>query len=188
MRVVEGDGVIMLDLCAGLGGASRAMKQRGWRVVTLDYDPAFHCDITADVRTWKYDGPRPDLIWASPPCDEFARESMPWSKTGNKPSMELVLACKRIIDEARPRFWVIENVRGAIGYFRPYFGDWRYHAGPFYLWGHFPLPGHINTRNWRKKESLSSTAKAERAIIPASLSEAVAVAIERQPQLLEAAQ
>ena len=35
----------MLDICAGLGGASQVMRARGWDVVTLDYDPAFECDI-----------------------------------------------------------------------------------------------------------------------------------------------
>lgn len=32
---------LMLDLCAGLGGASAAMRERGWRVITLDADPAY---------------------------------------------------------------------------------------------------------------------------------------------------
>ncbi len=179
--------MLMLDLCAGLGGASAEMKRMGWDVITLDYDPAFGCDITADVRTWQYSGPRPDLIWASPPCDEFARESMPWSRTGNVPSMDLVMACKRIIDEVQPRFWIVENVRGAVPQFSDLFGKWRYHAGAFYLWGHFPLPGIVDTSRWKKKESYSSTRRAERAVIPVSLSRAVALAIENQPQLLELA-
>src|SRR5688500_15421118 len=48
-----------LDLCCGLGGASSAWRDRGWDVTTLDADPRFDADVTADVRTWKYDGPRP---------------------------------------------------------------------------------------------------------------------------------
>lgn len=54
--------LLMLDLCCGLKGASAAMRDRGWEVVR---------------------GRRPDLVWASPPCTEFSRESMPWTKTGN---------------------------------------------------------------------------------------------------------
>lgn len=133
--------MLILDLCAGLKGASQAMKERGWQVITLDIDPRFKCDITADVREWHYPAefPRPDLIWASPPCDEFARESMPWSKTGKTPDMSIVLACKRIIEEAQPKYYVVENVRGAINYFRPHFGNYRYHVGAFYLWGFFPV-------------------------------------------------
>lgn len=176
--------MLMLDLCAGLKGASRAMRERGWDVITLDYDPRFACDITADVRSWVYPFglPRPDLVWASPPCDEFAREFMPWSKTGKNPDMSIVLACKRIVDESRPRYWVVENVKGAIRYFYPYFGAYRFHVGAFYLWGHFPVPGKVSQKGWRKKESFSSSMAAERAVIPASLSHAIAFQVESQSQ------
>lgn len=39
----------MLDLFAGLGGASAAMCERGWDVVTVDADPAFGCTHTANL-------------------------------------------------------------------------------------------------------------------------------------------
>ena len=165
------------------------MKERGWKVITLDFDPRFECDITADVREWHYPAelPRPDFVWASPPCDEFARESMPWSKTGKIPDMSIVLACKRIIEEAQPRYYVIENVRGAINYFRPHFGNYRYHVGAFYLWGFFPVPGQIKN-NWKKKESYGSKQRAERAVIPAPLSRAIAIQAEGQASFLTAQQ
>lgn len=165
------------------------MKERGWQVITLDYDPRFECDITADVREWHYptELPRPDFVWASPPCDEFARESMPWSKTGKTPDMSIVLACKRIIEEAQPKYYVIENVRGAINYFRPHFGNYRYHVGAFYLWGFFPVPGQIKN-NWKKKESYGSKQRAERAVIPAPLSRAIAIQAEGQASFLTAQQ
>jgi hypothetical protein len=173
----------MLDLCAGLQGASKIMRAHGWQVVTLDYDPSFGCDITADVRTWQYIGPRPDLIWASPPCDEFSREFMPWSRTGKNPDMSIVLACKQIINQANPRYWIIENTQGAIRWFIPYLGRYRCNIGPFFLWGHFPPLGRVDISTWRKKESYSSSAPAERAKIPESLSRAVMAAIECQNEL-----
>jgi hypothetical protein len=169
--------MLMLDLCSGLGGASQAMRARGWHVVTLDNTPAFAPDVLADLAAWSWYGPRPDLIWASPPCTEFSRESMPWCKTGAVPSLALIHAAQRVIREAGPRYWVIENVRGAV----PYLGAPRAICGPFYLWGHFPLPGIVRTG--RKKESYSSSWRAERARIPYALSEAFAVAIESQAQL-----
>lgn len=175
--------MLMLDLGSGLKGASRAMGARGWQVVTVDINPAFEPDILADLREWSYSGPRPDLVWCSPPCNEFSREFMPWSKTGNLPDMSIVLACKRIIDECQPRFWVIENVKGAIQLFEPVLGSYRVNYGPFYLWGFFPTPGDFKLI-YRKKESRSSTAKAERAMIPCQLSQALAIAIETQPLLL----
>jgi hypothetical protein len=172
--------MLMLDLGAGLKGASQAMKVRGWQVITMDIDPRFNCDVTADIRTWHYQGKRPDLIWCSMPCDQFSRESMPWCRTGKLPDMSLVLSGKRVIDEAQPVYWVMENVRGAIPYFEPYFGKFRMHVGPFYLWGFFPIPGRIDTNSWRKKESRSSSNPEERARIPLSLSGSIAEAIELQ--------
>jgi hypothetical protein len=172
----------MLDLCSGLGGASQAMRRRGWDVVTLDNDPCFGCDITADLTTWSWHGPRPDLVWISPPCTEFSRESMPWCKTGAVPDLSLVRAARRIVAACTPRYWVLENVRGAV----PYLGPPREIHGPFYLWGYFPSLGRP-VLAMRKKESYSSDQQAERAMIPAALSDALALAIESQPMLLEVA-
>lgn len=176
--------MFMIDLGAGLKGASQAMRERGWDVLTLDIDPSFGCDVTADVRTWHYTGKRHvNLLWFSMPCDEFSREFMPWSKTGVEPDMSLVLACLRIRDEIQPDYWVCENTKGAIKWFKPYLGNYRFHAGPFYLWGYFPIPGRVDMRSWRKKESMSSTAHIERAAIPHSLSLAIARQIESQVSL-----
>jgi hypothetical protein len=175
---------LMLDLCSGLGGASQAMRDRGWIVVRVDNDPEFSPDILADVREWSWSGERPDLVWASPPCVEFSRESMPWSRTGQRPDMSLILACKRIIDEINPRYWILENVRGAVHWFRPQFGLPAEIVGSFYLWGHFPPLGKINI-SWRKKGSFSGAQSSDRARIPYLLSLAVAKAIEAQPLLFE---
>lgn len=170
---------MMLDLCSGLGGASQAMRARGWDVVTLDNNPAFQPDIVADLRAWSWYGTTPDLVWASPPCTEFARESMPWCRTGRRPDLSLVQAVRRIVTEAGPRYWVLENVRGAV----PYLGPPRAIVGAFYLWGHFPQLGSVRLIG-RNKESYSSNRQAERAKVPYALSEALARAVEQQAVLL----
>jgi hypothetical protein len=169
---------LMLDLCAGLGGASQAMRERGWEVVTVDNDPRFGCTYTADLTTWEWHGPRPDLVWLSDPCTEFARESMPWSKTGKAPDLTLVRAGLRIIKATRPRYWV----RGSAPWVRPLLGEPRQIVGPFYLWGRFPPLG-VDMRGFRNKESYSSTQRAERACVPATISLALAVAVEQQQEL-----
>lgn len=170
------DSLQMLDLFSGLGGASSAMKKRGWKVTTLDLDAGFNPDIVADIRDFSWeDGPL-DLIWASPPCEEFSREFMPWCRTGKDPSMDLVTAAYRVIREADPRFWVIENTKGAVKYFMPLLGRPTYIANPIYLWGCFP-PLQKLSLNMRK-EHLSSTRSAERAMIPYELSLALAKSIE----------
>lgn len=166
----------MLDLYAGLKGASAAMKDRGWKVRTLDIDPSFDPDIVADARSFSWGGGPLDLVWASPPCDEFSREFMPWCRTGKDPSMELLRATIRIIHEIDPRFWVIENVKGAVKWFMPFLGRPSYIANPIYLWGHFPpLPKLTMTM---RKEKMSSSWAAERAKIPYELSLALAQSIE----------
>ena len=54
--------MLMLDLGSGLGGASLAMKKRGWNVVTMDIDPRFGTDVVADMLTWSWRGERPDFV------------------------------------------------------------------------------------------------------------------------------
>lgn len=166
----------VLDLFAGLGGASGAMRERGWEVVTVDVDPRFGCTHTADLATWSYEGPPVDLVWASPPCTEFSRESMPWCRTGAAPSMALVESARRVIAEVAPVWWVVENVRGATRHLTPLLGEPRSY-GPFFLWGVFPA---FRCRVRFFKERLSSTRRAERAKVPAALSRALAKACEAQ--------
>ena len=179
--------MLMLDLGAGLCGASQAMKARGWNVITMDIDPDFNTDVVADMRTWSWTGDRPDLVWCSPPCTEFAKFAMPcWypPETLPPPDMSLVIACKRIVDECNPRYWIIENVRGAVPFFAPILGKPTEVHRPYFLWGHFPPLGNTKRHTFgTKSKHLSSSAKAERARIPESLSLAVAIAIERQLEL-----
>lgn len=169
---------LMLDLCSGLKGASQAMRQRGWKVISIDNNIKFKPDIVADIRDFSWRGDYPTLIWASPPCDEFSREFMPWCSTGKSPDMSIVLACKRIIDESAPNFWVIENVKGAVKYFESILGRPRTVYNPYYLWGNFPLLDRLKIKR-KKKEAYSSTQKAERAKVPYSISLAMALGIEQ---------
>ena len=129
----------VLDLCSGTGGWVAPWREAGHEVITLDIDPRFGCDLTMDVRELTRDHLpwAPDVILASPPCQEFSRLDQPWCRARNPPppDMALVEACQRIGGWA-PLF-VLENVRGAI----PYLGRHRWRWGPFYLWGKFPLPG-----------------------------------------------
>ena len=174
---------LMLDLCAGLGGASQAMLDRGWKVIRVDIEPSFKPDIVADVRHWSYRGPKPLLIWASPPCKEFSRHFLPWLKAEREPDMSVVLACKRIIEEVQPVFWVIENVRGAVPFFEPVLGKPAQVIFPYYLWGRFP-PLSVDRSRFVPKQRFSSRDAAKRAWIPYELSYKLALACEAAVQLL----
>lgn len=174
--------MIMLDLFSGLGGASRAMREGGWTVIRVDIEPKFSPDILCDIRDFHYSGPAPDLIWASPPCTEFSKRALPltWKCNGGKhkePDMSCVLATKRIIDEIKPGWWVVENVQGARKYFKPVFGDYVKKCGSRYLWGDFPIcdPDPAFGK-WRLPPSEDRAAL--RSIIPIQISRALKIGCE----------
>ena len=172
------------DGCCGKKGASQAARNRGWLVITLDIDPKFKPDICIDVRQFTYTGPRPDLMWFSPPCLEFSRSSLPWIQSTEPPDLSIVKACKRIIDETRPHYWIIENVKGAVPWFESILGQPRFVINPFYLWGYFPIPPRINL-NSKQKQSFSSTRREDRAVIPYALSKAITIAAESQLNFID---
>jgi len=129
----------VLDLFSGLGGFSQAFQDRGHEVIRIDIERSFKPTIQADVRKLPLKRIHFDVVLASPPCDEFSKDSMPWySDADIDRAMELVYAAKEVIDYLKPRFWVVENVRGAVKYFRSVFGDYRQRCGSRYLWGNFP--------------------------------------------------
>lgn len=170
----------MLDLFSGLGGASRAMSERGWRVVRVDIEPRFRPSVVADARNVSFHDFRPDLFWASPVCTEFARESMPWCRTGKPPSLDLVRAAIRVRDEVRPRWWIIENVRGAMRWLEPLLGRPTMRIGAAYLWGEFPLPlGCREPKPGKERIGPCPDRPALRSLIPHETSLAIAQACER---------
>lgn len=180
--------MLMLDLFSGMGGASRAMKERGWQVITLEIDPKFSPTLCMDIRDYHPPGfliGDVDLVWASPPCQEFSKSSLPksWACNRNRPpcpDVGLMLQAKRIIEEVNPRFWVIENVRGAKPFFFPWLGKPRKEVGSRILWGEFPpFDTRDNTHGkWRLPPSKDRAAR--RSEIPKGISLALAMAIEQR--------
>jgi len=137
----------MLDLFSGLGGASAAFQANPeWEVVTVDNDPDRRPDILCDLSKWKENvtlycqfenEKRFDLIWASPPCDDFCRAAFPWIENDEEPGLQLVQAAVDIIELFRPRCHVIENTKSGAQWITPLLGPPRQIVGPFYLWGDF---------------------------------------------------
>lgn len=173
---------IALDLFSGSGGATAAFAKRdGWHVIRVDNDPEraqkdllgdCGVDVLADVRRLPFAG-RVDFLWASPPCNEFS--TMPPGRDDRRPSLDLVFAALLAVRDLRPRFWIIENVRGAL----PFLGLPRQKIGPFCLWGYFPrIRPPLEVVDHRKMTPDNRTA-ADRAVIPYALSLAVLEAVER---------
>lgn len=125
--------MIVLDLFCGLGGFSQAFRDRGHTVIGLDIEPP--ADVIADATRLPFrDTFRPDVILASPPCTEFTKWDLPWRD--GKPDMVLVNAALAAVERFKPRYWVLENVRGLARLWeRPY----SLRVGSRYLWGEFPL-------------------------------------------------
>ncbi len=116
-----------LELFSGTASFTNAARERGHECLTLDIDPRFQPDYCMDVLDfdpaalpW-----RPDVIWASPPCQCFsvAALSRYWSRSGPlycarndraRNSVALVIRTLDLIKTVQPRYYFIENPRGML--------------------------------------------------------------------------
>lgn len=149
----------VLDLFSGLGGWARPFRDRGHRVTTLDLDPRFGCDITADILTVENLGDLGafDVVVASPPCEAFSVASIGAHWAGGRRAYEpksdtarLGLDVMRhtfmLVTSYAPRFYVIENPRGVMRKVAPQAPDltvWYCRLGerrakPTDLWTNIP--------------------------------------------------
>lgn len=140
------DRQVCVDLCCGDGGWTDAFLDLGFRVIGYDVvrRPAYRGElILQDVRT--VDGARlsrlrPRVVVASPPCNRFTTVTP--RRRDPRAGMVLVRECKRIIDQARPTFWALENVRGAYAAITaelgPPMNPRGMHNASVYLWGNVP--------------------------------------------------
>jgi hypothetical protein len=196
---------VVIDLCCGKGGWSRAFIAEGYRAIGFDINPDFEADYPGEfhcldmlvfghlVETWIRDKTpnvvsNAAVIVASPPCEEFTRHQMPWTRKRNPPppDLSIVRACWRIA-AASGRPIILENVRKA----QDWLGRARWHGGPFYLWGDVPaiMPQlefgadhhDPNSGAIRQKQTMSSTARADRAIVPFELAAHIARVFKPSP-------
>lgn len=100
---------------------------------------------------------------------------MPWTRKGITPDMSIVDACVRIARSTDCRFWLLENTRGAIRWFRPTLGEPRYRMSPQFLWGCPPVGFQPEFVKLPKKRHGTA---ALRAMVPWHISLALARAVE----------
>ena len=200
---------LMVDIFAGLGGASSAFVDHpDWEVIRVEIsntvwqevfknesysDEEFDSYIWGDITKWEiyYDllekikGRTVDLLWMSPPCTEFSLARNP--KITN-PSLELLFTSITLKESLKPRYWIIENVKGAIKKFNKIVGIPVYKLDPFYLWGVFPIfdPDIKHSKlegDAKKMWSDDPLRPFTRAKVPFEFSEALRQTIQYQQQL-----
>ncbi len=113
----------ILELFCGTKSISKVFKERGHETFTVDFDEYFKPDLCKDIMDIKLsDIPfKPDVIWASPPCQCFSVASLyhHWEEGRPKDdktieAMLFVMKTILLIKSFNPQFWFIENPRGML--------------------------------------------------------------------------
>ena len=157
----------LLELFSGSGNLSKIARTMGWQ--TEEVDILQGTDIRGYETSRTY-----DLVWASPPCVEYSREYMPWSKTGKTPDPGLWNEALRFVQNGR--YYCIENVVGA----QKWHGKSDQHCGSRHLWTNLPpinCPKTCRGDKWKRGPHPNRAAM--RARLPNVLCEAVLMAAER---------
>ena len=64
----------LLNLFSGTDSVATPWREAGHEVISVDIDPRYNPEICEDILQLSYCKlPIPDVIWASPPCDQYAR-------------------------------------------------------------------------------------------------------------------
>lgn len=123
----------VLELFAGTRSIGKAFEKRGHQVFSVEWDKNFEdIDLYADVGQITASDilnkfGHPDVIWASPDCTTFSVASISRHRrknelTGNlDPISDYAKFCDAVdqhmldlIKELKPKYWFIENPRGAM--------------------------------------------------------------------------
>ena len=190
---------VVWGLCSGLGGWEEAFAQSDWVVIRIEINPDLeYVPFTRiwDIHKWMDwidQLPHPDLIVAGPPCQEFStadwrkdradRLANPEKYPELLQAIENVKTCLDIIDYIKPTWWLLENVKGAIPYFKKFIPRLKPHrqavgnkqSPQFYLWGQFPYI--IMKPGWKHFKTEARDPQI-RALIPFELSFELKRAIE----------
>ena len=134
----------ILQLCADTGSDTRPYAVAGYKVLLIGKTIGVeNFDEAAVKACGKIHG-----IIANPVCTEFSTARSTGKARNPDEGMFLVRECQRIISQAKPEWWVIENP--ARGVLRDYLGEPTYEYEPWWygspwtkktaLWGKFNIP------------------------------------------------
>jgi hypothetical protein len=118
----------VLELFSGTGSFSNVCKERGHETFTVDFDKQFKPDMIADISKIEVADIsfKPDVIWASPPCQKFSIMTVykNWTKIENgafqpknTETIEAINVVKHtinLINDIQPKLFFIENPRAML--------------------------------------------------------------------------
>lgn len=129
----------IIQLCADSGSDTKPFADNGYKVIL----------VGKKIGVENYTPP--DNVYgiiANPVCTEFSTARSDGKARNPKEGLKLVRECQRIIKQANPTFWVIENP--AKGVLKHYLGEPTYQYEPWWygspwtkktaLWGKFNIP------------------------------------------------
>ena len=171
--------------CTQYGSEVQAFKDRGHNVTLLGLDG--NIDIQMDIRefntTEQY-----DFMTFHPPCTEFSKANWGLGRCKDRrPDMSIVDTCFKIVEQAKPIYWMIENPRGCLRHFigRPQYeiryGDYGHYCHkPTDLWGVLPWFQSYRPNTVQKKNAYSNGPRCSniRAKLPYEFSLVLCKAIE----------
>ena len=178
--------------CTEYGSEVQAFRDRGHNVTTLGM--CGDVDIKQDIRDvhFYHANGYYDFMTFHPPCTEFTKANWRLGKCKDRtPDMSIVKACFRIVQEAKPTFWMIENPQGCLRHFigRPQYcikyGNYgHYSQKPTDLWGVLPWFGSYQNNNVKKytgnlsAHSFGPRSPSKRSLVPYGLSMVICKSIE----------
>lgn len=174
---------IIIHLCADTGSDTKPYFDAGYKIIRIGKEIGVENFDNAAIKTLgKVHG-----VIANPVCTEFSTARSNGKARNPDEGMLLIKECQRIISEANPEWWVIENP--ARGVLSNYLGKPQYEYEPWWygspwtkrtaLWGKFNIPQRtyykwedvpkikeLYTRPGRGKPSLAFMHKSAYDLIP----------------------
>lgn len=114
----------ILEVFCGTKSFSNEAEKLGHETFTIDFNPKFKPDIVCDMlyfnkkilpKKWR----KPDMIWFSPPCETFSLSGNSMymgfpTKAKTYIGLALVYKCIELIQDIKPKYWMIENPRAGL--------------------------------------------------------------------------
>lgn len=156
MRSVVLKKLKVLELFSGTESVSKQFRARGHETFTIDNNPVFAgltswqtdiLEVTAEDILERFG--KPDVMWCSVPCESFSVAAIGrnWEKIGEELypkskkaeiGISLLKKTLSLINELKPKYWFIENPRGAMRRM-PQLQKFNRYTTTYCQWGDFRM-------------------------------------------------